>query len=249
MIEKAIEIRISDGVSEGYIYRPADAGVWPGVIHLTDIGGIREAPREMARRLSAEGYVVLLPNIFYRTSKTPVWDFPRKMGEERTMKRFGELTTPLTPDAMVRDVSSYVHFLAQQKGVKDGPFGIVGYCFTGAMALRGAAALPDKIAAIASFHGGGLYKDTPDSPHTVLPQVKARLYFGHAVEDRSMSKEAIEKFEAALASWGENFESDTYEGALHAWTMPDSPVYNEPQAERAYQKLTELFAAALSSGR
>src|SRR4029077_18422167 len=104
-------------------------------------------------------------------------------------------------------------------------------CFAGQMALRAAAARPDRIAAAAAFHGGGLVTDTPTSPHLVLPRVKARLYFGHAVNDRSMPAEAIETLNAALEEWSGLYESDVYDGSLHGWTVPDSAVYNEPQAE------------------
>jgi carboxymethylenebutenolidase len=147
---------------------------------------------------------------------------------------------------MESDATAYVDFLAKQESVRSEPMGVIGFCFTGAMALRTAAKRPDKIAAVASFHGGGLFTDDPASPHTVLPKVKARLYFGHAIEDRSMPREAIAKFEGALAAWNGAHESETYDGAHHGWSVPGSPAYNEPQAERAFQKLTELLAATLS---
>jgi len=247
MIEKAIEIRTKDGTADGFLYQPAENGKWPGVIHLTDIAGIRPAHRQMAERLASKGYVVALPNVFYRTGKPPVFDFLFKSGDERTTKRIGELKAPLTPGgAMESDASAYVDFLAKQDSVRSGPIGVLGFCFTGPMALRTAAVRPDKIAAAASFHGGGLFTDDPASPHAVLPNVKARLYFGHAIEDHSMPKEAIAKFEGALAAWHGAYESETYDGAHHGWTVPGSPVYNEAQAERAFQKLTELLAAKLS---
>ena len=118
------------------------------------------------------------------------------------MKRFAELMGPLGPEAMELDAGDYVDFLAAQDSVNDGPMGVVGYCFTGAMAVRTAAVRPDKIVAAASFHGGALYTDAPASPHLALPRVKARLYFGHAVEDRSMPAEAIEKLNQALERVG-----------------------------------------------
>jgi carboxymethylenebutenolidase len=245
MIEKGIEIRTADGTADGFLYQPEAKGRWPGVIHLTDIWGIRAANRDLSKRLAAEGYVVLMPNVFYRTGKPPVIPPGFKHGDEKFMQRFQELAAPLTPEAVERDASAYTDFLAKQESVGSGPFGIVGYCFTGGVALRMAAARPEKFTAVASFHGGRLFTDDPASPHLVLPRVKARLYFGHAVEDRSMPKEAIEKLEGALASWGGRYESETYEGAHHSWTMPDSPAYNEPQAERAYTELVELFAAAI----
>jgi carboxymethylenebutenolidase len=146
---------------------------------------------------------------------------------------------------MERDASAYVDFLAGQDGVRPGPLAVVGYCFTGAMALRTAAARPEKIAAAASFHGGGLYKDAATSPHLVLPRVKAKLYFGHAVQDRGMPEEAIAKLDQALMAWGGKYESEVYQGAYHSWTTLDSPVYNQAQAERAFTKLTELLGQTL----
>jgi carboxymethylenebutenolidase len=225
IIEREVEIRSKDGVA--------------------DIGGIRASHREMAKRLATEGYVVLLPNVFYRVGKSPFFPWPFNPEDKETLRRLDELRDSLPPEAMERDGAAYIDFLAKREAVSDGAMGIVGYCFTGAMALRIAAARPDRIAAMASFHGGRLYTDAPTSPHTVLPRVKARLYFGHAVQDRGMPKEAIEKFERALAAWGGRYESETYEGAHHGWTVPDSTLYNQAQAERAFGKLTELFAAAL----
>ncbi len=245
MIEKAIEIRTTDGTADGVLYRAEGERRFPGVIHLTDIGGIRPSHREMAKRLAEKGYTVLMPNVFYRTTKPPVIDVKIGMGDPRTMQRFGELRAPLTPDAVERDATAYVNFLAARDGVSAGSIGVVGYCFTGSFAMRTAAATPGKVAAVASFHGGGLYTDEPTSPHLVLPRIKARLYFGHATNDRSMTKEAIEKFDRALAAWGGKYESEVYEGAFHGWTTSDAPVYNQPQAERAFEKLTQLFADTL----
>jgi carboxymethylenebutenolidase len=245
MIEKEIEIRTADGTADGLLYQAEDGVRYPGVIHLTDIGGIRPSHREMARRLAAKAYTVLIPNVFYRTGRPPMFDFIPKMGDERTMKRFGALAAPLTPTAMERDAASYVDFLAADNVVSAGAMGVVGYCFTGGMAMRTAAVRPEKIAAAASFHGGGLFTDAPTSPHLVLPRIKARLYFGHAINDTSMPKEAIEKLDRALAAWGRKYESEVYDGAYHGWTTSDGPVYNQPQADRAFEKLAELFARTL----
>jgi carboxymethylenebutenolidase len=244
LIEEKIQIRTEDGVSDGFLYRLEGTRA-PGVIHLTDIAGIRPAQCHMAQRLAAEGYAVLVPNLFYRTSKVPVFDFTPNWGDERTTKRRGELSAPLTPEAMERDASKYVNFLAALEYVNDGGIGVVGFCFAGAMAMRTAAVRPDKIAAVASFHGGRLFTDAPTSPHLALSRIGARLYFGHAVKDKSMPEEAIAKFDGALEVWGGTYESEVYEGALHGWTVPDSPVYNQPQAEHAFEKLEELFAATL----
>jgi carboxymethylenebutenolidase len=245
MVEQAAEVRTPDGVSDSVLYLSEDRRRLPGVIFLTDIGGIRPSQRQMARRLAAEGYTVLMPNVFYRTGHPPMFDFPLKVGEERTMKRLRELSEPLTPEAFQGDASAYVDFLAGHESVSEGPMGVVGYCFSGALAMRTAAARPDRIAAAASFHGGRLFTDAPTSPHLVLPQIKAHLYFGHAVQDQSMPQEAIEALNRALQAWGGAYESEVYDGAYHGWTVPDSPAYNHPEAERAFAKLAELFAKTL----
>jgi carboxymethylenebutenolidase len=246
MIEEDLQLPMPDGMADAVLFSPVSSKALPGVLHLPDIGSIRESHWEMARRLAAEGYVVLMTNPFYRSGRPPVFSFPRKMGEPRTMQRFAELVGPMTPEAQQRDVATYVDLLAAQPAVRPGPVGVVGYCFSGALALRAAAARPAKVAAAASFHGGGLYKaDNPDSPHMVLSQVTARLYFAHAVEDKSMTAEDIAHFEQALAEWDGEYESETYEGASHGWTVPDNPVFNAAQAERAFGKLTVLFSETL----
>ncbi|HEV2205862.1 MAG TPA: dienelactone hydrolase family protein, partial [Candidatus Acidoferrales bacterium] len=241
-----IEIRTPDGIADAFLITPEKDARWPGVLYLTDIFGIRETSRGMAGRLAAEGYTILLPNLFYRNGKPPIFNFPFKMGDERFMKRMNEIRAPLTPDAMDRDLAAYIDFLAKQSSVSGHALGAVGFCFSGQLALRAAAVRPGQIAAAASFHGGGLYTDAPTSPHTLLPRVKARLYFGHAIDDRSMPEEAIEKFDRALAVWGGKYESEIYQ-AHHGWSVPDNPAYNEPEAERAYKKLTTLFAQTLKA--
>lgn len=246
MVEKPVEIKTPDGLADGFLFQPGEKGQWPGVMYLTDIGGIRPSQHQEARQLCEVGYVVLMPNLFYRTGRPPVIDLPVNLNDEKTKNRFGELRASLPIPAIERDGSAYVDFLSKQDSVLGAKLGIVGYCYSGATALRTAAIRPDTIAAVAAFHAGGLCTDAPDSPHTVLPRVKARLYFGHAVEDRSMPKEAIVKFSQALAAWGGKYESETYAGCYHGWTTLDSPVYNADGAARAFTKLTGLFAAALS---
>jgi carboxymethylenebutenolidase len=245
MTDKHVEIQTQDGTADAVLFRPEGGGKHPGVIHLPDIAGVRDSHKQMAKRLAERGYVVLLVNVFYRSGRTPVWAFPFQMGEERSMKRLTELREPLTPEAMERDAAAYVDFLAKQEGVSNALMGVVGYCFTGGMALRTAAARPQKIAAAASFHGGQLWTDQETSPHKVLPQVKARLYFAHADGDPYMPKDAIDNLEKALAAWGGKYQSEIYPGAKHSWTVPDSPVYDKAQADRAFGKLTELFQSAL----
>ncbi|MGC1436336.1 MAG: dienelactone hydrolase family protein [Terriglobales bacterium] len=245
MKERQVEISLREGTSEGFLYCPEGNGRWPGILYLTDIGGIRAANREAAGRLANEGYAVLVPNVFYRTGRTPLQPSLRSLSPEAAKERLAELSQPLTPEAMEEDAAAYIGFLASQDCVRPDAMGVVGYCFTGKMALRTAAALPDKIAASASVHGGGLFTDAPTSPHLTLTRIKARLYFGHATNDRGMPEDAIAKLDQALAAWGGKYESEVYKDAFHSWTSSDSPVYNAPQAERAFQKLTELLAEEL----
>ncbi len=246
MIEQAIEISTPDGTSDGFLFRPDDQP-HPGVIHLTDIWGIRDPQKEMCRRLAARGYTVLLPNVFYRSGRPPIFPEGARFGEPATMKRFGEVTGAMTPEAVARDAGPYVDFLLGQDSVSGDQVAVVGHCFTGAVALRIAAAQADKVALAASFHGGRLYTDDATSPHLVLPQVRARLYFGHADQDGSMPAEAIARLEQALAEWGGRYESELYDGALHGWTTLQSERYHPEQAARAFSKLESLLAETVGS--
>jgi carboxymethylenebutenolidase len=245
MPQRELEIQIPQGASQSVLFSPDRDGTFPGVLYLTDIGGIRSANREAAARLSNEGYAVLMPNIFYRTGRVPLEPQLRTLDADAMKKRMADLTGPLPPEAMEADASMYIDFLLAQDCTRNGPIGVVGYCFSGKMAMYAAAARSEKVAAAASFHGGGLYTDAATSPHLALPRIKAQLYFGHATQDRSMNEEAIAKLDQALKQWGGKYESEIYAGAFHSWTASDSPVYNQPQAERAFQKLLELLTQAL----
>jgi carboxymethylenebutenolidase len=244
--EESFEIASPDGVIDGVICTPADLTRRPVVLFLTDIGGLRPSQIDRGRRLAAEGYVVCLPNVCYRTRRPPLFDAPRDMKDERTKQRFVELTAPLTPEAVARDAEVYVNWLAARPDVAPPAIAVVGHCFSGSFALRIAAARPDRVVAAASFHGGGLATEGASSPHLLLPKVRARLYFGHAVKDGSMPVEAIARLDQALKAWGGQYESETYEGALHGWTASDGPMFNAAQAERAFQKLVHLLRGTLS---
>ena len=237
MIENEFDIAMPGGSAQAILYRPDDKKDYPRILFLTDIFGIRPANQGMAQRLADKGYAVLMPNVFYRHGRLPLRDFEFKMGEERSMKALNALLQSVSAAQVGPDGAAYTDFLLAQKGVAQGKIGVVGYCFTGALALRTAAQIPEKIAAMASFHGGRLVTDAANSPHLLLPRVKARLYFGHAVEDQSMTADNIATLDAALAAWGGHYQSEVYQGALHGWTVPGRAVYNEPQAEVAFDKL------------
>jgi carboxymethylenebutenolidase len=243
MREEKVQIKTKDGVADGFVYAPDGAGSWPAVLYYPHGLGIDSGFHIMAKRLAGDGYVVLMPNIYYRTTTGPFFELPIDFQSPKTRERFAELTGPLTSDAMERDALAYLGFLGARSDTK-GKMGVAGYCLTGAMAMRTAAAAPDIIASAASFHGGRLVTDAPDSPHLQLPRIKARLLFGHAHNDASMPAEAIAKLEAALAAWGGKYESETYP-ALHGWTVPEGHVYDEAQAERHYAKLKALYTETL----
>jgi carboxymethylenebutenolidase len=246
MIQETLEIPAGNGVTEALLVRPDSNEPLPAIINLTDGLGFRPAFTEQSKRIAERGYVVLTPNIFYRVSKVPVFSFEPDFSDERSRERFAELRAPMTTAAMERDGSAYVDFLASQPFVGSGPMGVIGFCFAGKFALLVAAMRPDRVAAAASFHGGGLFTDTIDSPHLVLPRVKARLYFGHATADQGMRTEAIEKLEWALRSWGGDYESEMYD-AKHGWMIPGGRVYDAPNAERGFEKLMELVDDTLQS--
>lgn len=240
--EQEVQIPTPDGTTDGVLYSAENGQPQPGVLFLTDIMGIRESQRGMSRRIAEWGYTVLMPNIFYRTSKPPVIELPVNFADEKTTQRIRQLSAPVTPEAAERDGSAYVDFLSSNSAVSPAPIALVGLCFSGSFAVRTAAARPDRVGLAVSFHGGRLVTDDASSPHLLLPKIKARLYFGHAENDRGMPQEAIDKLNNALAEWGGKYESEVYQGAPHGWTVPDSH-YNQPQAERAMSKLHELLSA------
>jgi len=247
MISQEVQIPTAAGTIDALLIRPDIAGPLPGILQLTDGLGLRPAHADLSARIAGRGYVVLTPNIFYRTTRPPAFTFETDFTSERTLNRFRELTGPLTPEAMSEDGSAYIDFLSAQPEVSRGPMGVVGFCFAGQFALRTAAARPDRVVAAASFHGGNLVTDTDKSPHLVLTKVRARLYFGHAVSDRSMPVEAIRKLEAALEAWGGIYQSEIYDGALHGWMIAGGRAYHAEHAERGFAKLMELLDGTLKA--
>ena len=243
MIEKQVDVKTPDGVADCDFIYPDEKGAWPAIIMYTDIGGRRDTFREMAKHLASEGYAVLVPNPFYRVGRAPVYE-NFKFGEEKTTARMGELRPSVTPAGSAKDGAAFVDFLQHQKQVK-GKIGTVGYCMGGGLAMRTAAAAPDAVAACASFHGSQLASDAPDAPHTLGPKIKARMYFGFAIEDRTMPPEAVEKLKSALTAAGANFDGEVYAGARHGWCVKDHTVYHQHQAEHAWHHMLELFKETL----
>jgi carboxymethylenebutenolidase len=247
VVETDVEIVTPDGASDAVFIHPA-TGSHPGVLIWADGVGLRPAMRDLGKRLAAEGYSVLIPNPFYRSAKAPVFDSSFSFQNPADLAKFYQLLAPLNaPGAAEKDAFAYVTFLdAQEQVDKARKIGIQGYCMGGALTVKTAAALPDRVGAGASFHGGGLVTGKPDSPHLLAPKIKARMYFGIASDDDTRQPDAKDKLREAFAAAKVPTEIEVYPGALHGWCMKDMPVYSHPDAERAWSKLATLYKTALA---
>lgn len=242
-----IEIQTPDGVADAYLTRPEDGDRHPGVLFLMDAYGLRQRIEEMADRIAERGYAVLAPNVFYRAGRSPVLPFP-DMSDEDARADFFKAVRPLmgslTAERLASDGAAYFDELAK---VSDGPVAITGYCMGARLAIRIAAAHPERVAAVAGFHGGGLVTDDPESPHHSLPKLQAELYFGHADNDQSNSPEQIAALDEALSEAGLPSRTEVYEGAPHGYTMSDTPAWNEEANERHFAALFDLLDRRLRS--
>jgi len=244
MNDTSCQITTPDGSCDALSYVPDSGARASGVLLITDAGGIRPVFREMARRIAAAGHVVLLPNMYYRLQPAPLFEAMPNLGDPAVMARIIEIMGTLTPEAVTRDVGAYVDYLTGPLGVT-GSIGAVGYCMGGAIALRTAAARPERVAAAASFHGGRLVTEAGASPHLLLPKIKARLYFGHAINDNSMPAGRIAQLEAALKAAGLRFDNEIY-NAKHGFAVVDHKgAYDEAACVKHWDTLLELFRVAL----
>jgi carboxymethylenebutenolidase len=244
MASKSIDIKTADGICDAYVSHADERGPFPAVLFFTDGIGIRPVLRQMADRIAAEGYYVLLPNLFYRRGRARVFDVATILSPENRPALM-ELVSSLTPEVVVRDVGVFLDLLAEQKEVRPGKVGLTGYCMGGGMVVRAAASYPDRVAAGASFHGGRLATEDPTSPHRLVGKIRCRLYFGHADQDQSMTPEQIERLDQALKSAGSIFEAELYTGALHGFTMSDLPVYDRKACDKHWARLLDLFKKTL----
>jgi carboxymethylenebutenolidase len=252
--ETNVEIKTPDGVCDAAFIHPLQ-GSHPGVLLWPDAFGLRPSMREMAKRLAAEGYSVLVPNPFYRISKAPFTDASTfNFGNPADMAKLGPLMGSVNaPGNAEKDAVAYVGFLDSRKEVnKSKKVGTQGYCMGGPLVVKTAAALPDRIGAGGSFHGGGLVTDKPDSPHLLASKIKARMYFGIASNDDMRQPDAKDKLKEAFTAANVPVEIEVYGGALHGWCVPDMPqqngmpIYNKADAERAWAKLVELYKAGIA---
>jgi carboxymethylenebutenolidase len=251
--ETNVEIKTPDGICDAAFIHPK-TGSHAGVLIWPDAFGLRPSMREIAKRLAAEGYSVLVPNPFYRLGKAPFSDASSfNFQNADDMAKLRPLMASVnTPGNAEKDAAAYVGFLDSQKEVnKAKKIGTQGYCMGGPLVVKTAAALPGRIGAGASFHGGGLVTDQPSSPHLLAPKIKAHMYFGVAANDDERQPDAKDKLKAAMAAANVPAEIEVYP-AQHGWCMSDMPagagmpIYSKPDAERAWGKLLALYKTALA---
>ena len=254
VVEQNAEVKTPDGVCDAAFIHPT-SGSHPGVIIWSDAFGLRPAMRDIGKRIAAEGFSVLVPNPFYRVAKAPVFQdvssfsFQNQADRAKLQPLMGSTNAP---GAAERDAVAYVAFLDAQPQVnKVKKIGTQGYCMGGPLVVKTAAALPNRIGAGASFHGGGLVTTNPDSPHLLAPKIKARMYFGIASNDDAGQPDAKDKLREAFTAAKVTAEIEVY-GSLHGWCVPDMPlqngmpIYSKPDAERAWGKLVALYKIALT---
>src|ERR1700761_4014589 len=245
MPTRDVSIAAPDGTIDAKFVTPDGAGPWTGVMLLSDALGPRPQVYGMAERIAGNGYAVLVPNPYYRSGKAPVVnpeaDFANETDRNAIMAQMGALT----PDRVASDAGTEGEWLLAQPEVAKGKLGVTGYCMGGGMALRFAAARPDLIGAAASYHGGMLATDAPESPHHLLSKVTGELYFGHADNDETMPAAMIEKFEGALAASGGRHTSELYPDSPHGFAVPGRDTFRADAAERHYETMLGLFERAL----
>ena len=255
VVERNVDVKTPDGTCDAVFIHPT-TGTHPAVLVWPDAFGLRPAMRDIGKRIAAEGYSVLVPNPFYRVAKAPVFQDPSSFNFQNPTDRaklqplMGSINAP---GAAERDAVAYIAFLdAQPQVAKAKKIGTQGYCMGGPLVVKTAAAVPNRVGAGASFHGGGLVTNSPDSPHLLAPKITARMYFGIASNDDKAQPDAKDKLREAFAAAKVPAEIEVYSGALHGWCVPDmplqngAPIYSKPDAERAWGKLVALYKAALA---
>jgi carboxymethylenebutenolidase len=254
VIEEDVEIKMPEGTCDAAFIHPA-TGSHPGVLIWTDVFGLRPVFRDFGKRLAAEGYAVLVPNPFYRSARAPVYGDISKFDfqNDANKAKMQQMGAPLHAEGATEShAKAYIAYLHAQRTVnKAKKIGTQGYCMGGPLVVKTAATVPDIVGAGASFHGGGLVTDKPDSPHLLAPKIHARMYFAIAASDDTRQPDAKDKLREAFAAAKVPAEIEVYAGAQHGWCVPDMPlhdgvpIYNKPDAERAWSKLVSLYRTAL----
>jgi len=248
-----VDVKTPDGMCDAMFIHPT-SGSHPGVLIWADAFGLRPAMVDIGKRIAAEGFSVLVPNPYYRMTKAPGIDmagfsFQNQADMAKLRPLMGSVNAP---GAAEKDAVAFIAFLDAQKPVNTAKkIGTQGYCMGGPLVMKTAAAVPNRVGAGASFHGGGLVTDQPTSPHLLIPKMKARLYVGIASNDDQRQPDAKDKLKEAFAAANVPAEIEVYK-SLHGWCVPDmpaeaaNPIYNKPDAEKAWAKLVALYKAALA---
>ena len=243
VVEKDVDVKTPDGTADAALFYPKGKGKWPAVLIWTDILGLRPVFRDMGRRLAAQGYVVLVPNPFYRAGRAPAvtegMDFSKAEDRPKFMKLAGGISGP---DAVEKDAPAFLAFLdAQPQTDKKKKAGTQGYCMGGPLVYRTAAAVPERIGGAVTCHGGGLVTQTAASPHLLIPKMKAEVYSAVAANDDARSPTDKDVLKKAFADAGKPARIEVYDGCNHGWCVKGSAVYNEAGAEKAWAELTALY--------
>jgi len=241
VIEKDVAVHTADGSADVALFVPAGRGRWPAVLMWPDILGLRPVFREMGKRLAAQGYVVLVPNPYYRAKKAPVVEGPFDFNSKSDMERIMGFRQGLSDEMVDRDAAAYVTFLdAQPQTDRKRKAAVQGYCMSGPLSFRTAAVRPDRIGAVATFHPGGLVTDKPSSPHLLIAKTKAAFLVGLARNDDERSPKDKDVLKAAFAAARRPATVEVFP-ANHGWCVAGSQTYDEAQAERAWAELLPFY--------
>ena len=245
MIEHEVDIRTQDGAMNTFVTHPEEGGPFPPVLFYMDAPGKREELHRMARRIATVGYFVVLPNLYYRRTR----EF-RMQRTEEGMQRMFDMMGHLSNRLVVEDTEALLRFVDAEAEALPGPLGAVGYCMSGPFVVAAAAAFPKRFAAIASIYGARLVTRHPDSAHLCVGGIEGELYFACAEIDRWATPDQIAELDAALSKAGVDYRIEWYPGAQHGFAFPEREgVYDEPSAERHWERLFALFARRLGAGR
>jgi len=247
VVETDVAVKTQDGSCDAVLFHPAGKGPWPAVLFWPDIMGLRPVFRDMGHRLAGDGYVVLVPNPFYRSKHAPVIEGTFDLNNPEMRNTLFGYRKAMTDDGIDSDAKAYISFLDTQPQTNTHrKAGVQGYCMGGELAFRTAAAVPDRIAAVATFHGGNaLVTDKPDSPHLLIPKTDATFLVCQAQNDDMKQPDVKEKLKAVFAAAHRQATVEVYP-ANHGWCVKGSQPYNEAQAERAWAELLKLYRATLA---
>jgi carboxymethylenebutenolidase len=244
--ESEVDIKTPDGTCDAYFVHPAK-GKAPGVLVWPDIFGLRPAFRQMGKRLAESGYSVLVINPFYRVKHAPTAPEHPDLNDPATRQALFGLAGALTPQTAVTDATAFVGYLDGQSAVdKKRKMGTTGYCMGGPFVMRTAAAFPDRIGAGCTFHGGSLVTDKPDSPHLLVPKMKAHFLIAIAENDDMREPKSKDVLREAFKAANLPAEIEVYTGTKHGWCPPDAAVYDHDQAEKAWTRMLATFKTALA---